>query len=141
MRKLIASIKKYPKSFIIASIIATIIGLTVFLVFYFAINKQTITGLLNGTGVAGAVLILFFGLTWLARAGSFDTISYGFGQMFTSMFARKANKYNDFADYKEQKNTKREVASLSYFSYLFVGLLFLIAFAILQIVYASLYFV
>ena len=139
MKKLIESFKKHRKAFIITSIVALVIGLTIFLVFYFALNKQSFIGLLNGTGVAGVVLVCFFGLAWLSRAGAFDTISYGFGQMFTSMFARKANKYNDFADYKEQKNTKREVASLAYFSYLFVGVLFLIAFGILEIVFHSLY--
>lgn len=139
MKKLIESIKKYPKSFIITAVVDVILGAAVFLVFYFALNKQTIIGALNGTGVAGIVLVCVFGLAWLSRNGAFDTISYGFGQMFTSMFARKANKYNDFADYKEQKNTKREVASLSYFSHLAVGILFLLSFAILEIVYHSLY--
>lgn len=139
MKKLIENFKKYRIAFIVTSIVALAIGTTIFFVFYFALNKQTFIGALNGTGVAGVVLVSFFVLAWLSRAGAFDTISYGFGQMFTSMFARKANKYNDFADYKEQKNTKREVDSLSYFSYLFVGVLFLIAFGILEIIFHSLY--
>ena len=139
MKKLILSIKKYPKSFIITSIVDVTLGTAVFLIFYLWLNKFKLIGALNGTGVAGLVLIAVFGLAWLSRNGAFDTISYGFGQMFTSMFARKANKYNDFASYKEDKNTKREIASLSYFSHLFVGVLFLLSFAILEIVYHSLY--
>ena len=128
MKKLIASIKKYPKSFIITAIIDLIIGAVLFILFYCVfVSKYTFVGALNGTGVSGLSLIAVFGLAWLSRNGAFDTISYGFGQMFTSMFARKANKYNDFADYKEQKNTKREIASLSYFSHLFIGILFLIS--------------
>ena len=137
--KLVESFKKHRTGFLIVTIVSLVIGITIFLLFFFVIRSQTIVGAVDGAGVAGLALLAVFGLAWLSRAGAFDTISYGFGQMFTSMFARKANKYNDFADYKEQKNTKREVASLSYFCYLFVGILFLIAFGVLEIVYHSLY--
>ena len=135
MKNLFLSLKKHWKSFLITGIVDLVIGMTIFLVFYFAINKQTMVGALNGTGVAGAALVGVFALAWLARNGAFDTMSYGFNQMITSMFGRKANKFNDFADYKEQKNTKREIASLAYFSHLFVAILFFIAFGILEIVY------
>lgn len=135
MKKLILSLKKYPKAFIISSIVGVIIGFVVFCIFYFVLSKMTIVGAINGTSVAGAVLIATFGLVWLSRNGAFDTMSYGFKQMFTSMFNREANRYNNFAEYKEDKNAKREVASLSYFSFLAVSLLFFIAFAVLEIVY------
>lgn len=139
MRKLFISLRKYPKAFIITMIVGLLVGLTVFLIYYFAIFNQTIVGALNGTGVAGAVLVAAFVLAWLSRNGAFDTLSYGFGQMFTSMFARKANKYNDFADYKQQKNTKREVASMAYVTLLLDGFIYLIAFGILEIVFHTLY--
>lgn len=139
MRKLFISLRKYPKAFIITMIVGLLVGLTIFLIYYFAIFNQTIVGALNGTGVAGAVLVAAFVLAWLSRNGAFDTLSYGFGQMFTSMFARKANKYNDFADYKQQKNTKREVASMAYVTLLLDGFIYLIAFGILEIVFHTLY--
>ena len=140
MKKLIESIRKYPKQFIVTAVIALLIGFIVFILFYFVFScKFTIIGALNGTGVAAALLLCVFALAWLSRNGAFDTISYGFGQMFTSMFARKANKYNNFADYREQKNTKREVASLSYFSHLFVAMLYFISFGVLEIIFHVLY--
>lgn len=134
MKKLLFSIRKNPKSFVISAIVASLVGLVVFSIFYFVLGKLSLVGAINGSGIAGAVLASFFVLAWLARNGAFDTMSYGFKQLFTSMFNREANKYNDFAEYKQDRNTKREAASLSYFSYLAVSIIFFITFAILEIV-------
>ena len=88
---------------------------------------------LDGTGVAGVVLVSIGVLCLIARYGAFDTMSYGFKQMFASLFAKEANKYNDMSEYKEQKNTVRKVSSSYYYVIIFVGVLFLIAFLILEI--------
>lgn len=134
MSKFVDSIKKHRKAYLIYGLIDIVIGTTIFLVMYLAINK-TFIGAIDGTGVAGAILFALFVFVWLSRNGSFDTMSYGFSQLFSSMFGKKANKYNDFAGYKQDKNTKREIASYAYFMHLFVSLLFLIAFAVLEIIY------
>lgn len=139
MKNLFLNIKKYPKLYLVTLVIAIVIGFGILSIFYFWFGHQKIIGALNGTGIAGAVLVAFFGFGWLARNGAFDTISYGFTQMFSSMFGRKANKYNDMVDYKEQKSTKREAGPTAYFSFLVVGLLYFIAFAVLEIVYHVLY--
>ena len=139
MKSLILNIKKYPRLYLITLVIGLVLGFGIFCIFYFWFSHQKIIGALNGTGVAGAILLAFFGFGWLARNGAFDTISYGFNQMFSSMFGRKANKYNDMVDYKEQKNTKREAGPTAYVSFLFSGLLYLIAFSVLEIVYHILY--
>lgn len=135
MSKFILSVKKHYKAFIIYGLIDIVIGLSIFLVFYFAINVKTFIGAIDGTGVAGAILLAVFIFVWLSRNGAFDTMSYGFSQLFSSMFGKKANKYNDFAGYKENKNIKREAASYAYFMHLFISLLFFIAFAVLEIIY------
>ena len=135
MGKFSDSIKKHYKSFIIYGLIDLVLGVSIFLVFYFAINVKTFIGAIDGTGVAGAILFAIFVFTWLSRNGAFDSMSYGFKQLFSSMFGKSANKYNDFAGYKENKNTKREAASYAYFMHLFISLLFFIAFAVLEIIY------
>lgn len=135
MSKFIVSLKKHRKAFMIYGLIDIVVGLSIFLVFYFAINVKTFIGAIDGTGVAGAILFALFVFAWLNRNGAFDTMSYGFSQLFSSMFGKKANKYNDFAGYKENKNTKREAASYAYFMHLFISLLFFIAFAVLEIIY------
>ena len=133
MNKLIESIKRYPKSFIISGIIGVMIGFIVFAIFYFAIGGMTLIGAINGTGVGAVVVLAIFAFAWLGRNGAYDTMSYGFKQMFTSMFGKNANKYHDFNEYKNEKNAKREFANLSYFSYLAVSFLYAIPFAILEI--------
>lgn len=139
MKKLFIDIRKHPLAYVITSIISLAIGFTIFALFYFWLNKFTIIGSINGTGIAGAVLVSFFGLAWLARQGAFDTLNYGFNQAFASMFNKQANKYNDMVEYKEQKNIRRAQSGLYYFSFLFVGLLHLIAFGALEIVLHTLY--
>ena len=139
MNKLILDIKKHPISYVVATLVAFLVGFTFFALFYFWFGKFSIVGAINGTGVAGVVLVASFGLTWVSKEGAFDIVTYGFRQMFTSMFGHKANMYNDFVEYKEQKNIKREQAGLYYFSLLFVGLLHFIAFGVLEIVFHVLY--
>ena len=139
MKKLFLDIKKHPKSHVITAIIAALVGFGFYCIFYFWLGKMSLVGAINGTGVAGAVLVASFVFTWLTRNGAFDTISYGFNQMFASMFGRQANKYNDMVDYKEQKNTKRESASMAHVAILTVGILYFIAFGVLEIVLHSLY--
>ena len=135
MSKFSESIKKHYKLFLLVGAIDIVVGLAIFFVFYFAINVRTIIGAIDGTGIAGAVILSLFIFSWLGRNGAFDTMSYGFSQMFASMFGKQANKYNDFVGYKEQKNAKRQAGSYAYFMHLFVSLLFFIAFAVLEIIY------
>ena len=139
MKKLFLDIKKHPVAHIIARIIGLAIGFTIFALFYFWLGQFSLVGAINGTGVAGAVLIGVFGLAWLSRQGAFDTLSYGFNQMFASMFNKQANKYHDMVEYKEQKNISRAQSGLYYFAFLSTGLLHLIAFSILEILLHTLY--
>ena len=139
MKKLFLDIKKRPISYVVATIVAFLVGFTFFALFYFWFRKFTIIGAIDGTGVAGAVLVGSYILSWVAGQGAFDFVTYGFRQTFTSMFARKANKYNDFAEYREQKNIKREQAGYYNVSLLVVGLLHFIAFGVLEIIFHVLY--
>lgn len=139
MKKLFLDIKKHPISYIVGTLVSFAIGFTVFAIFYFWLGAFSIVGAINGTGVSGAALVAFFGLAFVARHGAFDTISYGFNQMFASMFNKQANRYNDMVEYKEQKNTSRAQSSMYYFTFLFVGFLHFLAFAILEIILHTLY--
>ena len=133
MKKIIEDIKKNFKIYAITFLISSLIGIGIFLTFYF-IEEQSFSGSLNGTSVAFASLFGISILLWIGRMGAFDTMSYGFKQMFASMFAKDANKYNDFMSYKDEKNTKRKASTKYYFVMMFVSLIFLITFIILEIV-------
>lgn len=138
MKKIIEDIKKYFKVYLITFLISVLIGSGIFLTFYF-VEGQTITASINGTSVAFAGLLGISILLWVGRLGAFDTMSYGFKQMFASMFAKEANKYNDFVSYKDDKSIKRKSSSKYYFVMMIVSLIFLIAFGILEIVKYSQY--
>ena len=138
MKKIIENIKKYFKIYLITFVISSLIGLGIFLTFYFVQNK-TFTASINGTGVAFIALFGFATLSWIGHHGAFDSMSYGFKQMFSSMFGKSANKYNDFAGYKDEVNTKRKYSSKYYFVMLLVSLIFLIAFIIIEIVKYNIY--
>ena len=138
MGKAQENFRKYFKTYLIYFIIFVAIGVAVFLTFFF-VQNQTIVASLNGSGIAFAVLAACGGFSWLARAGAFDTMSYGFSQMFASMFGKEANKYNDMVAYKESKNTKRTSSASTYLSIFAASIPFLIAFVVLEIVKSTLY--
>ena len=131
MQKIKEDILKNLKVYIITLIISLALGTGLFLTF-FLLNKG-IAGAIDGTGIPGAILLGVGILCWVGRLGTFDSMSYGFSQMFTSMFGRKANKFNDFNAYKDDKNTKRKSASHYYLVIMIVGALFLIALGVLMI--------
>ena len=133
MKKIIEDIKKNFKIYAITFLISSLIGIGIFLTFYF-VEEQSFSGSLNGTSVAFASLFGISILLWIGRMGAFDTMSYGFKQMFASMFAKDANKYNDFMSYKDEKNTKRKASTKYYFVMMLVSFIFLITFIILEIV-------
>lgn len=133
MRRFFGHIRIHFKAYLITFIVSLAIGLGIFFGFFFGHTTRYI-GALDGTGVAALALGGISALMWIGKLGAFDSMSYGFKQMFTSMFNRSANKYNDFATYKEDKNTQRKSGSKFYFVSLFVASLFLIAFIVLEIV-------
>ncbi len=133
MGKAIDNFKKYFKQYLITFIVSMIIGAGLFLSLFF-VYGQKLLGALNGTGITFAVLIGAGTMVWVTRAGMFDSMSYGFNQMFSSMFSKNPNKYNDFVKYKEDRETKRRNSPNLYLSILLSGLLFAIAFVILEIV-------
>lgn len=130
MNKFTENIKKYHKSYIITLIVSLLVGLGIFLAFLLA-EKSKYIGAMDGTGVSSAALAGLSALLWIGKLGAYDSMSYGFKQMFSSMFGKSANKYHDFASYKEEKNNQRKSSSKYYFVSLTIGVLFFIAYIIL----------
>ena len=138
MKALIAHILKHKVAYIVSAIIAIAIGAGIFLTFFF-VQEMELIGAVNGVSVAFIALMSIGAFIWLGKAGAFDTMSYGFKQMFTSFFAKEANKYNDFAEYKNQKNEVRVGSAKIHFVFMIVAILFGIAIIVLEIVYHSIY--
>ena len=129
---------KHLKTYIITLVISLIVGATIFLLYYF-LQEQTLYGAMNGVGVAGAILLGVGLLCLVARLGAFDTMSYGFRQLFSSMFSKDANRYNDMVEYKEAKDVTRKNASHYYVIMMIVSILFFIAYIALSIYRANIY--
>ncbi len=138
MGKFIFHIRKYLKVYLITAVVSLAVGAGIFCLYYF-LRDQTLIAAIDGVSMAGVILLGVGILCLLARLGAFDTMSYGFKQMFSSMFAKEANKYNDMAGYKEEKREKRASSSYYYVVMMIVSLLFFIAFAILEIYKVQLY--
>ena len=138
MGKFIFHIRKYLKVYLITAIISIALGAGIFCLYYF-LRDKTIIAAIDGVSMAGVILLGVGLLCLVARLGAFDTMSYGFKQMFASMFAKEANKYNDMSQYKEEQREKRASSSYYYVVMMIVSLLFFIAFAILEIYKTQLY--
>ena len=133
MKKILANIRDHLKAYIITFFVSLAIGLGIFFTFLF-VHTTRYVGALDGTGVASIALAGVAALLWIGKLGAYDSMSYGFKQMFSSMFGKSANKYNDFASYKEEKYAQRKSGAKYYFVTLFVALLFLIAYIVLEII-------
>lgn len=72
----------------------------------------------DALGVGGAVSILLGLLSWVASAGAFDTVGYGFSALFSG------RKYKDLYDYTARKNEKRSRNKRAFVPYVAVGAVF-----------------
>lgn len=134
MSKFSDNFRKYRKAYIYAFIISFLIGVGIFCLYFF-LNGYYVIEALNGVSIAAVALVASAGLVFVHSQGAFDTIAYGFKQMFTSFVARKPNKYNDMYSYKQAKTEKREHSPRIYFAILFASSIFVLAVIVLEIVY------
>ena len=134
MGKFKDNFRKYRKSYIFTFVISLLIGTGIFCLYFF-LNVQNVLNALNGVSIAAVSLLGMGGLMWVHSQGAFDTLAYGFKQMFTSFFSKTPNKYNDMYSYKQAKIEKRESSPKIYFAMLFAAIIFGLAIIALEIVY------
>lgn len=70
--------------------------------------------------VAGSVSILLGLLMWVASAGAFDTIGYGFSTL------RSERRYKDLYEYSIRKKEKRSRRGKPFLPIIVVGIVFLV---------------
>ena len=68
---------------------------------------------------AGAVSALLGLLLWVAAAGAFDTIGYGFSTLGSN------RKYKDLYEYTVRKKEKRSRQKLTFMPYIVTGIVFI----------------
>lgn len=136
MNKIVLNIKKYLKAYIISFMISILVGIAIFSLYFF-IKGQTLIEAVNASTIAFVVLLGAGLLALVARLGMFDSFSYGFNQLTSAMFAKKANKYNDFSSYREDKRTKREASPSICYVIILASIIFGIATLVLFIILKS----
>ena len=138
MSKLSENIRVHFKAYLITFLVSIVVGVGIFLIFFF-VGNQTIVASIDGTGVTFMILFFVSILLLVGQLGAFDVFVYGTKQMFAGMFSKTPNKYNDYVGYKEEKAIKRRSSPKIYFAIMLASVLFLIAFAVLEIVKFSIY--
>lgn len=134
MNKAFRQIKKYWKINLITFIIGFVIGVVIFCLIFF-LRERTLGDAVNGTSIGG-VSILFVGLLmWVSHLGAFDTITFGFRQLFSAVFSKDPIRDGTYADYKEDKAEKRSNSSYNFVAMIAAGLTIMIAVLVLEILY------
>ena len=134
MSKFTENFKKYLPQYFLVFFISFIAGATIFLlIFFLSKNKMTIAGALNSSAISFVILFSLGILAFVARCGTFDSMSYGFSQLTSSMFAKKANRHHDFNEYKEDKRMKRSVTPNTWVAILFSSIPFGVSIIVLEI--------
>lgn len=75
----------------------------------------------DALSIAGAVSVLLGLLFWVASAGAFDTIGYGF-----STLRAGGRRYKDLYEYTVHKKEKRSRQDKPFVPYIVVGIVFLV---------------
>lgn len=123
---------RFWKDYLISFIIALILGVVIFLLF-FLLRSRTLYDALNAATMSGVIILCFGGLIFISSFGFFDLLSYGANQTLHFVFGRKANKYHDYPNYVEEKRKKREHSAHIFIPFLIVSILFFIAVFALEI--------
>ena len=135
MSKASENFKKYLKTYLLTFAISFLAGCGLFCLFFFLPkDSMTVVGALNASSIVGVILFSLGLLSFIANAGTFDSMSYGFYQLGSSMFGKKANKHHDFQAYKEEKIAKRKASANYFWPILISSVPFLIVTTVLLII-------
>lgn len=135
MKKLYYNFIKDLKVNIICLVSSLLLGIIIFLIFYFLNGPQSIVGAANASLIAMAFLAILFFFPLLSYFGTFDFMSFGF-YSFGWMFVPKGNrKYKDLYSYSTAKREKRKNAPKTFIPFGISFTLFLLVSIVLEIVY------
>ena len=134
MRKLFEQIKKYWLSNLIIFAVSLLLGAALFLTFFLT-RPQNIVNAIDAAAVAGMFVLLSGLLALMGYLGVFDMVAFGFKQLGSTLFAKDPRRDGSYADYKQVKVEKRKDSSYYFMPIILAGILYLIAFVVLEIIY------
>lgn len=104
-----------PVRYAVALVLNIAVGLIVLSVRGFNLKIYYV----DAFSAAGAVSALLGLLLWVAAAGAFDTIGYGFSTLGSN------RKYKDLYEYTVRKKEKRSRQKLTFMPYIVTGIVFI----------------
>lgn len=141
------------KQIIVNWVMAIVIPLTIFLLYYLIAG---ITGYQKALGhnpelswiiffsqlylysdgfcLGGGLVLAFIGLAWIGRQGTFDVVRFGFYRLVESFKRGDEKRYETAYDYTQAKKEKRDKEKPFFIPYLIVGGLFLTVGIVLAII-------
>ena len=135
MKRAFQQIRKHWVTNLIAAIVSLAVFAGIFCWVFFSRFNEEIIAAIDGATFGTMAVLLFGLLSWVAHLGAFDMVTFGFKQLFSSLFAKKANRDGEFPDYKEAKTEKRINSSYAFVSIIFTGLFCSISIIVLEIIF------
>ena len=124
---------KYLKTYLITGLIFLVVGIAIFLAFFF-LKGQGVTGAIDGTTFAAIILGGIGVLMLCGHFGAFDGFAFGFKQL-SYKFKKVIAELPQYHEYIAQKSEKRSNSPRFFIPVLIVSVIFLVAFLILEIIY------
>lgn len=134
MKRALEQIRKHWLENLITFLISILVGVTIFLIYFFLRNR-TFLSAVDGMTIGGLSVLLSGLLAWMAHLGMFDMFSFGFIQLGHVLFSKNPRKGGDFVDYKANKGEKRNNSGYNFVAIIVAGLALCIAFIILRVIY------
>ena len=134
MKRALEQIRKHWLENLITFLISILVGVTIFLIYFFLRNR-TFLSAVDGMTIGGLFVLLSGLLAWMAHLGMFDMFSFGFIQLGHVLFSKNPRKGGDFVDYKANKCEKRNNSGYNFVAIIVAGLALCIAFIILRVIY------
>ena len=134
MKRALEQIRKHWLENLITFLISILVGVTIFLIYFFLRNR-TFLSAVDGMTIGGLFVLLSGLLAWMAHLGMFDMFSFGFIQLGHVLFSKNPRKGGDFVDYKANNGEKRNNSGYNFVAIIVAGLALCIAFIILRVIY------
>ena len=134
MGKLFTQLKKYWLSNLVTFLVSLALGAALFLTYFF-LREGTLVDAIDAAAVAGMFVVLSGLLSFMGFLGVFDMVAFGFKQLGSTMFAKNPRRDGTYQDYKQVKADKRADSSYYFVPIIVAGMLYLIAFLVLEIIY------
>ncbi len=108
--------------------IATVIGVVLFLLFYYFSNTdlENKTRVCNASFISGFIVFGLGGFQIIGNQGTFDLVGYGFSNLISVMKKTGEKKYKDPVEYRDARIEKRKRDKFNFLPIFAVAVVFFV---------------